>query len=68
MFTPDIKSLLEGVPCPAMVLDDMLRIVDMNRLMEAMSGHVIVDVLGIHAELVLRSNVGNKIKFNTVIC
>ncbi|MBM9511050.1 sigma-54 interaction domain-containing protein [Desulfogranum marinum] len=59
MFTPDIKSLLEGVPSPAMVLDDMLRIVDMNRLMEAMSGHVIDEVRGIHGELVLRSNVGN---------
>jgi len=59
MFTPDIKSLLEGVPCPAMVLDDMLRIIDMNRLMEAMSGHVIGEVRGIHGELVLRSNVGN---------
>ncbi len=42
-----------------MVLDDMLRIVDMNRLMEAMSGHVIDEVRGIHGELVLRSNVGN---------
>ncbi|BHH83571.1 sigma-54 interaction domain-containing protein [Desulforhopalus sp. 52FAK] len=59
MFTPDIKSLLEGVPSPAMVLDDKLRIIDMNRLMEAMSGHVIDEVQGIHGELVLRSNVGN---------
>jgi len=59
MFTPDIKSLLEGVPCPAMVVDDMFKIVGMNRLMEAMSGHVIIEVRGIHAELVLRSNVGN---------
>lgn len=42
-----------------MVLDDALRIVDMNRLMEAMSGHVIDEVRGIHGELVLRSNVGN---------
>ena len=59
MFTPDIKSLLEGVPCPAMILDHMFRIIDMNRLMEAMSGHVIAEVRGIHGELVLRSNVGN---------
>ena len=59
MFTPDIKSLLEGVPSPAMILDHMFRIIDMNRLMEAMSGHVVGEVLGIHGELVLRSNVGN---------
>lgn len=59
MFTPDIKPLLEGVPSPAMVLDDMLRIVDMNRLLEVMSGHVADEVRGIHGELVLRSNVGN---------
>ncbi len=59
MFTPDIKSLLEGIPCPAMILDHMLRIIDMNRLMEAMSGHVIAEVRGIHGELVLRSNIGN---------
>ena len=59
MFTPDIKSLLEGVPCPAMILDHMFRIIDMNRLMEAISGHVVSEVQGLHGELVLRSNVGN---------
>jgi transcriptional regulator with PAS, ATPase and Fis domain len=59
MFTPDIKSLLEGVPYPAMILDHTFRIIDMNRLMEAMSGHVVSEVRGIHGELVLRSNVGN---------
>jgi transcriptional regulator with PAS, ATPase and Fis domain len=59
MFTPDTKSLLEGVPCPAMILDHSLRIIDMNRLMEAMSGHLIDEVQGIHGELVLRSNIGN---------
>lgn len=59
MFTPDIKSLIEGVPYPAMVLDDLYRIVDMNRLMEAMSGHVLAEVQGIHGELVLRSRIGN---------
>jgi transcriptional regulator with PAS, ATPase and Fis domain len=59
MFNPDIKSLLEGIPCPAMILDHIFRIIDMNRLMEAMSGHAIDEVRGIHGELVLRSNVGN---------
>lgn len=59
MFTPDIKSMLEGIPCPSMILDDTFRIVDMNRLMEAITGHVTSEVQGIHAELVLRSNVGN---------
>lgn len=59
MFIPDIKSLLEGIPYPAIILDDTFRVTDMNRLMEAMSGHEINEVRGIYAELVLRSNVGN---------
>lgn len=59
MFTPDIKSILEGIPCPSMVLDDSLKIVDMNRLMEAITGHGVGEVQGIHGELVLRSNIGN---------
>ena len=52
---------MEGVPHPAMILDDFYRIVGMNRLMEAMTGHTIDEVLGIHGELVLRSNIGNTI-------
>ena len=69
MFTPDIKSLLEGMPCPAMILDHLFRITDMNRLMEAMSGHLIDEVRGIHGELVLRSNIGNSrdAQFKTVL-
>ncbi len=59
MFTPDIKSMLEGIPCPSMILDDTFRIVDMNRLMEAITGHVVDEVRGIHGELILRSNIGN---------
>lgn len=69
MFTPDIKSLLEGMPCPAMILDHMFRIIDMNRLMEAITGHVIGEVRDIHGELVLRSNVGNNrdLQFKAVL-
>lgn len=59
MFTPDIKSILEGIPCPSMVLDASLKIVDMNRLMEAITGHGAGEVQGIHGELILRSNIGN---------
>jgi len=58
-FTPDTAILLEGIPYPAMILDDRFRIVVMNRLMEAMTGYTLDRVLGIHGELVVRSNTGN---------
>lgn len=52
-----------------MILDQMFRIIDMNRLMEAISGHVIDEVRGIHGELILRSNVGNNrdLQFKAVL-
>lgn len=55
----DIPVLLEGMPHPAMILDDSFRIVVMNRLMEAMTGYSTDRVAGIHGELVVRSNTGN---------
>jgi PAS domain S-box-containing protein len=42
-----------------MILDDSFSIVQMNRLMEAITGHTKEDVIGIHGELVVRSNTGN---------
>ncbi len=58
-FQPDIAFLLEGMPCPVMVLDTSCRIITMNRLMEAMTGYAMVKVLGLHGELVIRSDTGN---------
>lgn len=58
-FIPETATLLEGIPYPAMILDDRFRIVGMNRLMEAMTGYALERVLGVHGELVVRSNTGN---------
>jgi len=59
LFTPELSSLLEAFPHPVMVLDDSFCIVAMNRLMEAMTGYAVQRVLGVHGELVVRSNTGN---------
>lgn len=55
----DIAHLLEGIPHAAMMLDVESRIVLMNRMMEATTGFSRQDVMGIHGELVIRSNTGN---------
>jgi PAS domain S-box-containing protein len=56
---PDIRVLIEGIPYPTMILDKEFRITTMNRLMEAMTGYARERVLGVHGELVVRSNIGN---------
>jgi PAS domain S-box-containing protein len=58
-FDVDISLLLEGIPHPAMILDDTFSIITMNRLMEAMTGYTTDKVAGIHGELIVRSNTGN---------
>ncbi|MFV0436334.1 MAG: sigma-54 interaction domain-containing protein [Desulfopila sp.] len=58
-FIPDTLAMLEGIPYPAMILDERCRILEMNRLMEAMTGYGVDRVRGIHGELVMRSNTGN---------
>jgi len=55
----NIALLLEGIPHAAMILDDSFCIVQMNRLMEALTGYTREDVAGIHGELVVRTNTGN---------
>ena len=55
----DIALLLEGIPHAAMILDESFCIVQMNRLMEAITGYTREEVTGIHGELVVRSNTGN---------
>jgi PAS domain S-box-containing protein len=42
-----------------MILDTEFRITTMNRLLEAMTGYARERVLGLHGELVVRSNIGN---------
>lgn len=59
LFDLDIPLLLEGIPHPAMILDDTFRIMAMNRLMEAMTGYSTNKVAGLHGELIVRSNTGN---------
>jgi transcriptional regulator with PAS, ATPase and Fis domain len=56
---PAILTLLDGIPYPSMILDTSFRIVTMNRLMVAMTGREGGQVMGLHGELVTRSNVGN---------
>ena len=58
-FEVNIPLLLEGIPHPAMILDENFRIIAGNRLMAAMSGYAGDSVIGIHGELVVRSNTGN---------
>ncbi len=58
-FQPDIRLLIEGIPYPTMILDTEFRITTMNRLLEAMTGYARERVLGLHGELVVRSNIGN---------
>ncbi len=58
-FDVDISLLLEGIPHPAMILDETSHIVSMNRLMEAMTGYAAGKVAGLHGELIVRSNTGN---------
>lgn len=64
-----IATLLEGIPHPAMVLDQHCFIFGMNRLMEAITGYDEPKILGIHGALVLRSNIGNTSgqRFNKVL-
>ncbi|WP_136797028.1 sigma-54 interaction domain-containing protein [Desulfosediminicola ganghwensis] len=59
LFTPDYLTMLEGIPYPAMILNDRSRIQAMNRLMQAITGYAIENVRGVHGELVVRSNAGN---------
>jgi len=55
----EMQTILEGIPHPAMILDRAFRIVEMNRLLEALTGYEIGSVQGIFGELVVRSNTGN---------
>ena len=51
--------MLEGIPYPAMILDDAFQIVTVNELMEVMTGYKTDQITGVYGELVVRSSTGN---------
>lgn len=55
----DTTTIVDAIPHPTMVLDISARIMGGNLLMEALTGYSCQNVLGIHGELVLRTNTGN---------
>jgi PAS domain S-box-containing protein len=54
-----LDDLLAGFPHPAAVLDEGFKIVTMNRLFEALTGHGTDAAVGVYADFILRSNMGN---------
>lgn len=50
--------MLEGIPHGAAIIDSDFRIVSMNGMLEAMSGHNLEDARGIDADSIIRSNLG----------
>ncbi len=52
----DITDLLHGIPHPVGVLDEELRIVTMNRFLEAMTGYRTSEAEGVHSDYVFKSN------------
>ena len=67
---PDISvdNLLDAIPNGIAVIDTDLRIVVMNQQLEALTGYALVDVKGVLADTVLRSNIANRGKtFHEII-
>lgn len=58
-LTIDTTTIIEAIPHPVMVIDTAGRIIGGNLLLEALTGYNCQNVLGIHGELVLRTNTGN---------
>ncbi len=54
--TVDTMELLHGIPYPIAVLDHELRIVAMNHFLEAMTGYLTVDTVGIYSDYILRAS------------
>jgi len=53
-------DILDGVPHGIAILDDQLRIVTMNRSLEAMTGFTCADAKGIYGDSIIRSNLGTR--------
>ncbi len=60
LATIDIMELLHGIPHPLAILDGELRIVTMNHFFEAMTGYLATDVMGIHSDFILRTNLNKR--------
>ena len=55
-----ISELLNAIPHGIALLDTNLRIVAMNRFLEAMTGYITDEARGVFYEFILRSNLGSK--------
>lgn len=55
----DTTALLEAIPHPTMVLNTSGQILCSNLLMEVLTGYSSDNVVGLHGELVMRTNTGN---------
>ncbi len=64
---PLIGELLDGIPHGIALLDLKLRIVAMNRYLEAMSGYLTDEAKGVCGESILRSNIGGKNQIYTEV-
>jgi PAS domain S-box-containing protein len=53
-------DILDGVPHGIAILDDQLRIVTMNRSLEAMTGFTCADAIGVYGDSIIRSNLGTR--------
>ncbi len=63
-----VTEILNGVPHGVAILDRDLCIMEMNRFLEVLTGFANVDARGVHADFILRSNIGNNGKlFRNVI-
>ncbi len=51
--------MLEGIPYPAMILNDAYQIVAVNELLEVITGYKAEQITGVYGELVIRSGTGN---------
>lgn len=57
-FQAGVADLLEGIPHGAAIVDQEFRMVAMNGLLEAMTGHDSADARGVDADSIIRSNLG----------
>ena len=61
-FCPDLIEILNGVPHGIALVDHDLRIIMMNRFLEALTGYSNEETLGISCDYVLRSNLGRNMQ------
>jgi len=54
-----VPNFLNTIPCGIALLDTEFRIVEMNTMLEALTGYSTADARGVFADYILRSNLGN---------